>query len=50
MNTKTLPPMTRKEWQALPDVVKYFHPWKRAKRALAIKARKPKGRKHEQQK
>jgi hypothetical protein len=34
--TKTLPAMTRAEWEALPAIVRYFHHWKRAKRPLVI--------------
>ena len=40
MDTKTitLPPMTKAQWYRLPAVIRYFHPWERASRALVIDA------------
>jgi hypothetical protein len=35
----TVRPMTRKEWLALPESVRFFHPWKEARRPLMIKPR-----------
>jgi hypothetical protein len=40
-NKKVLPAMTREEWKALPEVVKYFLPWKRARRPAIIKTVQP---------
>ena len=34
--TVTLPPMSLTEWYRLPAVVRYFHPYERARRALMI--------------
>jgi hypothetical protein len=34
--TVTLPPMTLTQWYRLPAVVRYFHPFERARRALVI--------------
>jgi hypothetical protein len=36
MATKTLKSMTKAEWYRLPAIVRYFHPWERARRALVI--------------
>ena len=37
--TVTLPPMSLTEWYRLPAVVRYFHPYERARRALVIDAK-----------
>jgi len=37
--TVTLPPMTLADWYRLPAVVRRFHPWERARRALVIDAK-----------
>ena len=37
--TVALPPMTLTEWYRLPAVVRYFHPYERAHRALVIDAK-----------
>ncbi len=39
MVTVTLPPMTLTEWYRLPAVVRYFHPYERARRAAVIDAK-----------
>jgi hypothetical protein len=36
MKRRTLPRMTRKQWEALPEVCKYFITWDRARRPLPI--------------
>jgi hypothetical protein len=38
MATITLPKMTKAQWYRLPAIVRYFHPWERAKRPLVIDA------------
>jgi hypothetical protein len=40
-NKIVAPAMTREDWQALPDAVRYFIPWNRARRPLTIKTVKP---------
>ena len=34
--TATLPAMTYTQWLGLPAIVRHFHPWERARRALVI--------------
>jgi hypothetical protein len=36
-NKVAAPAMTRDEWQALPEAVRRFIPWERARRPLTIK-------------
>ena len=35
--SRILPAMTREEWQALPESVRYFIPWDRARKPLTVK-------------
>jgi hypothetical protein len=35
-NTTVAPPMTREQWEALPDEVKRFLPWERAQLPAVI--------------
>jgi hypothetical protein len=34
---KTIPPMTREQWEKMPAVFKYFHPWEVASQPLTIR-------------
>ena len=40
-NKRVLPAMSKEEWSQLPAVVRYFHPWSRAKKPLTIKIVEP---------
>ena len=34
---KTLPPMTREQWEAMPAAFKFFHSWERASQPLTVR-------------
>jgi hypothetical protein len=36
-NTVTAPAMTRQDWEALPEAVRRFIPWERARKPLTVK-------------
>jgi hypothetical protein len=40
VSDKAREPMTREQWEAQPEVFRYFHPWERARKPLT-KERKP---------